>query len=167
MIVKGYASTPSLDWVRDIVLPGAFDESLRRTGIAGPKGVKLLWQHRSDKPLGRILKLEQRPRGLWLSGEIDEAISWGKDVAAAIKSNGGFSFSIGYRVEDADIGDGPDGKPALFLKRLSLHEVSVVTIPANEDAVMVGFGDPDDDPVLTALQDLTATLRQFNQEATR
>lgn len=164
MIVKGYASTSDLDHSRHIVAPSAFDATLRAKGFFGPKGIKLLWQHRHDKPLGRILKLEKRNKGLWIEAEIDEAISWGRDVAAAIKANGGLSFSIGFFIEDADIEErGPDSLPCLFIQRMELIEVSVVVFPCNAEAVMTDSNAPAPDPQIAAIQELTAMLAGLNR----
>ncbi len=47
----GYASLFGVpDLGRDVVLPGAFAESLSRRG---PSGIRMLWQHDPAKPVGR------------------------------------------------------------------------------------------------------------------
>lgn len=141
--VEGWASTPDLDHARDVVVPSAFDNSIRTKGLKGPKGIKLLWQHASDKPLGAITKLEKRNKGLWIEASIDEDISYGKDAAAAIRSIGGLSFSIGYRIVDADIGVDAQGYEYLLLIEVDLSEISVVTFPCNDEAVMTFAGKKD------------------------
>lgn len=157
MIIKGYASTPDIDRVRDVVPPSAFDESIARKGLNGPKGIKLLWQHSSSHPLGPITKLEKRNNGLWIEAEVDENISWGKDASAVLASVGPMSFSIGYRILDADVGRDADGE-YLILTKLDLSEVSVVTFPCNDEAVMT-FAGAKADP-LDELADSLARLKQ-------
>ena len=53
---EGYASLFGLpDLSRDIVMPGAFEETLQSTGA---RGVRLLWQHDPAEPIGiwRVLR---------------------------------------------------------------------------------------------------------------
>lgn len=140
MIVEGYASTSDMDSIRDIVAPAAFDRTIAKKGLGGPKGIKFLFAHDSQKPLGRITKLQKRNAGLWIEADIDERISYGADIAAATESNGGFSFSIGYRLVDVDVILGPDGREALHLLEVELREVSVVVFPCNDEAVMTFAG---------------------------
>lgn len=142
MLIEGFASTPDLDAVRDMVLPSAFAETIKRRGLNGPKGVKLLWQHDPHRPLGRILELKIRNNGLFMRAEVDEEISWGRDAAAVLKAVGGLSFSIGYRILDADIGQDVNGHEYLILTKLDLFEVSVVTVPCNDECFMTFAGDP-------------------------
>lgn len=165
MRVSGWASTKDLDHARHVVVPSAYRASIRDRGLSGPRGIRLLWQHDRHKPIGRFTTLEVRDRGLWAVAEIDENISWGKDAAAAVKATGGLSFSVGFHLIEADIVDG--AMPYLLITQVELTEVSIVTFPCNEQAVMVGQTEPSDDPQVAALEELTAILRQFNQEATR
>lgn len=135
--VAGWASTPSMDKGGDVVALGAFSDSIREKGVNGPRGIKFLAQHRADKPAGVIVKLEERAEGLWIEAQMNLEISYVNDLYQAAKSNGGLSFSIGYRlVEDGFkfVDDGDDSY--WLLSKVDLHEISVVTIPMNDDAVM-------------------------------
>lgn len=143
MIVRGYASTSDMDHVRHVVDPKAFASSVRERGLLGPKGIKLLFQHQRDKVLGRVTKLEVRNRGLWLEGEVDEEISFGKDVARMIEASGGLSFSVGFFPIDVDLEEDATGREYLLIRRGDLFEVSVVTFPCNEEAGMTSFGKSD------------------------
>ena len=59
-IVEGYASIfGNIDSYRDIVMPGAFAKDLIENGNERP----ILWQHRSDKPIG-IGEFEEDNTGL-------------------------------------------------------------------------------------------------------
>lgn len=157
MLVEGFASTPDIDLVRDRVPPSAFTQSIAQRGIRGPKGVKLLWQHDRQKPLGPIEVLEVRNNGLWIQAEIDEAISWGKDAAAVLSAIGEMSFSIGYRVLDADVGRDAQGE-YIILRKLDLQEVSVVTFPCNPEAVMTNVGKR-----LSPSEKMEREIRKFKQ----
>lgn len=147
MDIKGWATTPSMDLVRHVIANGAFRASIRKRGLTGPGGIKLLAQHDSSRPLGVIIKLEERPQGLWIEANVNEDISYGKDLAIAIRSAGGLNFSVGFRVEDADIDLDSYEREYLLIKRGTLTEVSVVTFPCNESAQMTA-SDPGGDPYL-------------------
>jgi HK97 family phage prohead protease len=138
MKIEGWASTPNIDHALHIVAAGAFDKSIKDKGLNGPKSIKLLHQHSASLVLGKIDKLETRQGGLWLEGEIEEDISYGKDVAAAAKAAGGLSFSVGFIPLDADIDDGT-GYDILVITEGELLEVSVVTFPCQPDAVFTGM----------------------------
>lgn len=136
MLVKGWASKPTLDHYRHVVVNGAFAESIRQKGLNGPRGIKFLWQHEREKPLGPILKLTQRNEGLWIEADIEEKISYGKDVAAAVASIGGLSFSVGFYLTSADIDEDSSGREFLIITEGELEEISAVVFPGNADATM-------------------------------
>lgn len=137
MIVEGWASTPARDHALDVVMPTAFERSIRKYGLSGPKGIKLLSQHDRSLPIGRIKELDIRAGGLWMVADIDESISYAADLAKAIRANDGLSYSIGYRVSEGDVEFVDQGLDSYFLiKNLDLFEVSVVTFPCNDDCVM-------------------------------
>ena len=134
MRVEGFASTPHLDHSLDMVQPGAFDAAIADRGLNGPRGIKFLAQHDRNQPIGVIKTLEPGMRGLWIEAEIDESISYAKDLANAIKANDGLSYSIGYRIPTGGIEFVEDGLNSHFkLHKLDLQEVSVVTFPCNEN----------------------------------
>jgi HK97 family phage prohead protease len=112
----GYASVfDHIDKGGDVVRRGAFAASLQR---AGP--VPLLWQHRSDAPIGHIEKLEEDQRGLRVVGCVTHP------AAAALVERGALSgLSFGYRVEAARGGRGAVRE----LVALDLAEVSLVAQP--------------------------------------
>jgi len=136
MLLKGWASKPNLDLYRHIVAAGAFTDSIRRKGLSGPKAVKLLVGHENYKPAGAITTLEQRQQGLWIEADLNEKISYARDMAEAIRSNKGFSFSVGFYVLDADVAKDRRGEEYLLITKGELLEVSIVIEPANPEAVM-------------------------------
>lgn len=98
----------------DVVRAGAFARSLRR----GPGAVPLLWQHRADRPIGRIEYLREDRRGLRVIGRlVDER------AAALLKEGAIRGLSFGYRVKAAS-----EGRPR-ELAELELLEISLVTMP--------------------------------------
>ena len=67
-VIAGYACLFGVvDLGRDMVLPGAFRESLARRG---PSGVRLLYQHDPAEPIGVWTELAEDARGLYVRGRL-------------------------------------------------------------------------------------------------
>jgi len=60
----------NVDGGGDVVLPGAYAKTLKEQGDTRP----LLWQHKSDQPIG-LITLEDRADGLWCKGELLMALA--------------------------------------------------------------------------------------------
>lgn len=134
--VAGWASTPGLDHYRHVVQEGAFGESIAEKGLTGPRGIKLLIQHNSNKPAGKIEKLESRAGRLWIEAQLNLKIGYVRDMYEAAKMIGGLSFSVGFYIEEYEIKQDPDKNEYLLIKKGELTEVSVVTFPGNDEAEM-------------------------------
>ncbi|WP_290772726.1 HK97 family phage prohead protease [Hoeflea sp.] len=82
---------------------------------------------------------------------IDERISYAKDVAAAVGSIGGLSFSVGFYLQSADIDEDANGREYLIITEGELEEISAVVFPGNSDATMERQekGDPFDQAMAT------------------
>lgn len=136
--IAGTASTAKTDLMGHKVLPGAFDKSIIRNGLNGPKGIKLLAQHKMDRPAGKILKLETVNNDLKIEAQLFLDVSYVKDLYAVAKQIGGLNFSVGFELEDFEFVDEKkaiDGE-YLLIKEGNLLEVSVVTFPAQPEATM-------------------------------
>jgi len=128
--IKGIASTPSTDRMGDIVEP---------MGARFKTPMPLLWQHRHDQPVGHVTFAKPTKQGIPFEAElpmvkeagtlkdrIDEAVQsirYGLVAAVSI----GFSAVEGA-VERIETG--------LRFKEWEWLELSLVTIPANADAVI-------------------------------
>jgi HK97 family phage prohead protease len=134
--IAGWASTPDLDSYRDIVMPGAFQESINKRGTKGPKGIKFLIGHDWDKPAGKIEVLEYRGDSLWIEVQLNLNISYAKDFYEASKSMDGLSFSVGFWLQEWTIKRDENDKEYFLLHKGDLFEVSGVPFPANEEAYM-------------------------------
>lgn len=132
---EGYASTfGNIDGVGDIVSSDAFNKTLREAKKTG-KYPKLLWQHRFDSPIGVITEMRKDGTGLLIKGRLNLDVSKGKEAHSLLKQGAMDSMSIGYYVMDCDV----DAKTGVrTIKDLKLWEVSLVTFPANEKAVVTG-----------------------------
>ena len=129
---SGYVSvfgTP--DTYREVVAPGAFTASLAATKAAGRK-LPILWQHRSDEPIGQWDKLEQDEKGLYGEGTLwtGEA-PYARIAQRGMAANAISGLSIGYYVVSDTFNE---SERLRTLTALDLREASIVTDPAHDDA---------------------------------
>ncbi|WP_099139013.1 HK97 family phage prohead protease [Xenorhabdus szentirmaii] len=129
---EGYGSVFGVkDSYDDIVLPGAFANTLKQWGAKGSLPA-LLWQHRMDEPIGIYTEMNEDDTGLYLKGRLlidDDPLA--KRAHAHMKAGSLSGLSIGYVLKD---GEYDRDKGAFLLKDLDLWEVSLVTFPANDEA---------------------------------
>lgn len=126
-IFSGFASTSDLDQGGDIIVKGAFG----RTLMERKERVKVLWQHDMDKPIGKPTLLEERDGGLYIEAQLSMT-TLGRDAAILLKDGVIDSMSIGYSVKEKDY----DADGIRIIKDLDLFEVSLVSFPMNEKAVI-------------------------------
>ena len=124
--ITGYGSVfDNQDSHGDVIRKGAFAESLKR------RKPKMLWQHDMRDIMGVWLDAKEDDTGLLLKGQVLLNTSRGADAFEFIKAGAIDSLSIGYRANDFEF----DGDVRV-LKSIDLFEVSFVTIPANDRAVI-------------------------------
>lgn len=121
---EGYASLfGQEDMSRDVVLPGAFRGSLRARGT---RGIKLLFQHDANQPIGLWLDLSEDARGLFVRGRLLTEIDRAREVLALLRAGAIDGLSIGFR---ALKGRRDRRTGARLLERIDLWEISIVTFP--------------------------------------
>lgn len=124
---SGYASTyGNVDEGGDVVVRGAFADSLK----ARPKP-KLLWQHDMREPIGVPAQLTSDEHGLKGTWRLSKTAR-GSDAYELLKDGAIDSLSIGYIPSQAEYRD--DG--VRLLKSVDLLEVSLVSLPMNEQALV-------------------------------
>jgi len=131
---KGYASVfGNIDSYNEIVMPGAFTESIKRIKDSGDP-LPVLWQHRSGEPIGGADVLVQDDYGLKTEGWLlKDAIPRAKEAHELLKRRVVRGLSIGYYVEESSL----DEKTYVrSLMKLDLVEYSIVTFPANSLAMV-------------------------------
>jgi Escherichia/Staphylococcus phage prohead protease len=129
----GYVSTfGNVDHVGDVVMHGAFDASLA-AWKAGAQKIRFLNAHRTDQVLGVATELKADDRGLLGTFKISKT-SLGQDIHTLLKDGALDSFSIGYVPTDIEFDDSGVRK----LLGVDLLEVSLVSIPANDQAAVTG-----------------------------
>lgn len=125
----------------DIVMPGAFAETIKTRKPA------MLWQHRSDMPIGIWDEVEETKKGLRLKGRILETQA-GNDAYTLAKAGALTGLSIGFNTKKYEI---DEKKKVRKLTELELFEVSLVTFPANDKAT------------ITNVKSRPQTLREFEE----
>lgn len=138
--IIGYAST----WIRepdsygDIVAKGAFAECIAKIKEDG-KVLPLLWDHNYDdlkSYIGAVTSLEEDDHGLKFEATFDATPE--AQRARELTMDGRLAkFSFAYDI----IEQGPitleDGREVNELRKLNIHEVSLVLYPANPDTSVV------------------------------
>lgn len=126
---EGYGSVFNIvDGGGDIVVPGAFSESLAAQKAAG-RLPAMLWQHRQAEPIGVYTSMEEDSIGLKVAGKLALKTARGAEAYELMKMGALSGMSIGYRVRD-DSWDRVTGVRSL--KKLDLVELSLVTFPMND-----------------------------------
>ncbi len=138
-LFKGYASTfgGKPDAHGDIVLPGAFTKTLAKGGRNGT-GIAMLWQHRTDEPIGTWPELVEDKRGLKVTGQLIREIPTGDKAYHLLKQGAVKHLSMGY---DTIIDEMDMKKKIRYLKEVDLWEISPVVFPANLKAKVVTVKD--------------------------
>jgi HK97 family phage prohead protease len=150
----GYASLfHAEDLGHDIVLPGAFRDSLARRGAAG---VKLLYQHNPAEPIGVWESLEEDARGLYARGRLMLAVTRAREVLALMRAGALDGLSIGFRTVTGQ----RDAKTGIRrLARIDLWEISIVTFPLLPEARIAHVKSGTDHRLLAAMSAATHLLR--------
>jgi uncharacterized protein len=131
---EGYASLfGQMDLGRDVVLPGAFRESLQ---LRGTSGIRLLWQHDPHQPLGVFDEITEDARGLYVRGQLDLSHTKAREAFTLMQRGALDGLSIGYRTQ-IERKDPATGLRAL--ERIDLWEISLVTFPLLPQARVHGF----------------------------
>lgn len=123
--IEGYASTDDIDRHGDIIPPEVWNRNALKNFKKNPV---ILFNHNYNRIIGKVTDLTVDDKGLYVKCAIDAADEAGRKIAMGLLK----TFSIGFYLLDFDYS--PE-KEAWIIKKLELLEISVVTIPANQDAV--------------------------------
>lgn len=122
--VEGYASLfGELDRARDMMMRGAFAETLSARGI---RRVPMLFQHDPSEPVGIWLELREDHRGLFARGRLIPEVARGRELLSLLRAGAIDGLSIGFRTSKARI------DPRTRIRRIyavDLWEISIVTFP--------------------------------------
>lgn len=131
---EGYGSTfgGEPDAYGDVIAPGAYSDSLAAHRAKGTMP-KLFWQHNADQPIGKWLGATEDESGLLMRGKLNMDVQRGREAHALLKAGDIDGLSIGYRIKSYSV----DTETGVWtLEKLDLVEVSIVSVGANENAVV-------------------------------
>ena len=118
----------------DVILPGAFKDSLAARPAAK---VKMLWQHGYDDnsmPVGIWTKMEEDAKGLYVEGRlIALETDRGRQLHEGMQTGAIDAMSITYVATDVIYGS-KEGEPWRTIRKLDLYEVGPVLFGMNEEA---------------------------------
>lgn len=129
-IIRGIATTPRTDRMGDIVEP---------LGVTFKNPMPLLWQHKHDAPVGTVRFDPPTEKGITFEAELPVIAEEGtlrnriEEAWQSIQHGLVRAVSIGFRAIEYAFMDEGDG--VHFLKS-EVYELSLVTVPANADAVI-------------------------------
>jgi hypothetical protein len=130
MFIEGYgAYFGNVDGALDIIEKGAFTKTLNEN-----KGrIAFCWQHEIDEPIGKIETIEEDALGLKLKVRISDSE---EEVKTKIREGILKELSIGFQTIISTYDENTDIRT---IKEVKLWEVSLVTIAANELAVITSI----------------------------
>lgn len=134
--IEGYASLfGEIDQARDMVMPGAFAQTLKQRGL---RKIPMLFQHDPAEPVGVWLDLAEDFRGLRARGRLIPDVARGRELLALLRAGAIDGLSIGYRTVRGQI----DPKSRVRrLYQVDLWEISIVTFPLLQGARIAAVKD--------------------------
>lgn len=123
--IEGYASTNDVDRHGDIVPAAVWEKGIENY----LKNPVILAYHDHAEPVGRMTNHRVDEKGLFVQARISAAA---EDVFNLVKDGVLTAFSIGFRIVDAEYNSALE---LFVVKELELHEISVVSVPANQNTL--------------------------------
>lgn len=116
----GWASTPDVDLVGDIVEPA---------GARYELPLPLLWQHKHDEPVGAVRDAHVSHAGIRITGRITPEAQRGTEAQALLR-DGALALSVGFVAEKSE----PLSTGGRRFTAWRWTELSLVSVPANPQA---------------------------------
>ena len=136
--ISGYFSTYDRipDSYGDVIAKGAFTETIQKRKESGHP-FPLCWNHDLNMIIGSVNPedIEDTDKGPLMTASFFNS-DLAQEKREIVKSGVVFQFSFAYDILDAGPTELEDGTKANELRKLDLFEVSIVPIPANQNAIM-------------------------------
>jgi len=130
---EGYGSVfNNTDLGNDVIKNGAFKKSLRQRGA---KSIKLLYQHKSDMPIGVFDSMKEDEHGLYVKGRLALKTQAGSEAYELLKMGALDGLSIGFRLTPKGYQTDKRTRRRI-IDEVDLMEVSLVTFPMNPKATV-------------------------------
>lgn len=171
-IIEGYFSTydKEPDSYGDIIEPGAFTETIKKREETGHP-FPLCFNHDFSAVIGAVDSIEDSEKGPYIKAHFLDT-QQAQDVRKMLLSGAIYQFSFAYDVLEARRPTEEEKKLGIgtVLEKLEVFEISVVTVPANQNAVAteVKSAEPEtkagkrnskaDEDVIRQIRDLAQSL---------
>jgi uncharacterized protein len=128
-LFRGYASLfNKKDGQGDVVMPGAFAESLRTRGV---HNIRMLFQHDPAEVVGTWVDIEETEQGLYVHGRLNMKVQRGRELQALLEGGALDGLSIGFKTVRARKNRATGLRQLL---EVDLWEISLVTFPMLDGA---------------------------------
>ena len=171
-IIEGYFSTydKEPDSYGDIIEPGAFTETIKKREETGHP-FPLCFNHDFSAVIGAVDSIKDTEKGPYIKAHFLDT-QQAQDVRKMLLSGAIYQFSFAYEVLERRNPTKEEEKAGIFnvLQKLEVFEISVVTVPANQNAVAteVKSAEPEtkagkrnskaDEDVIRQIRDLAQSL---------
>lgn len=137
-MIAGYFSTydKTPDSYGDIIEPGAFTETIKKRAESGHP-FPLCFNHDFSAVIGAVDSVKDTEKGPYIEAHfLDTQLA--QDVRKMLQSESIYQFSFAYDVLKARAPYEEEAKAGVLnvLQELEVFEISVVTVPANQNAVV-------------------------------
>ena len=133
-VFTGYGSIfGNEDQGNDIMQKGAFTKSLEQRPASK---VKMLYQHKTDEPIGIFTDMYEDSKGLFVKGQLAMGTQKGREAYELLKMGALDGMSIGFKADPDKQGYNENKRGVRTLKEVDLMEISLVTFPMNESALI-------------------------------
>lgn len=159
LIIEGFANTTDKDRAGDVIVQDAWTSKSALPNYL--KNPIILAFHDHSKPIGIMIDHEVTSKGLRIQAKISKAAGGVYDL---IKDGILQAFSVGFRVLEADYDSTTD---IFVIKDLELHEISVVSVPCNQESVFQVSKSFDSDAEFANFKSLYTKQTESEAEAAR
>lgn len=171
-----YDKTP--DSYGDIIEPGAFTETIEKRKESGHP-FPLCFNHDFSAVIGAVDSIKDTEKGPFIEAHFLDT-QQAQDVRKMLQSGAIYQFSFAYDVLDRRSPTDEESKAGIenVLKKLEVFEVSVVTVPANQNAVATEVKSAEletkqgkrnskaDEAIIRQIRDLAQSLLDGEEEDT-
>lgn len=145
--IAGYANFSTKDRSQEVILPDAWTKGISNY----KKNPVVLFAHDMQKPIGTVTNLKIDSNGLFVDANISSGAEKQWSIQSLIKDGALKTFSVGFIPKKGRKDTSTD---TLYITELELLEVSVVSVPMQQDSIF---------SVVKSLQDQGA-LEKFMAE---
>jgi hypothetical protein len=104
--------------------PDAFNDSLETRGV---RGIKMLYEHDVQKPVGAWQEIRVQSDGLYVRGKLTLETELGKEVKALMEDGALGALSVGFMIKEIE---------DKHILKADLLEISIVSFPADQTATI-------------------------------